>query len=210
MNNSTTKLTISSLDWLSSRIFDNPYLFNYVRRFLAGDQRGTKKFVREALEKYQCTSVLDLGCGTGDFSESCPKDVTYLGTDLNANFIRYAQSRYKRDKNKQFIYEDILKNDKHQTYDAVLFISMMHHFSDTDLSIILKKIKKFTSKIVIIADIIPDPPHMLQRITAGMDRGRFVRPRQEKLEILRKYFHICETKTINSRLAVQFGVICKN
>src|SRR5205823_9650592 len=112
--------------------------------------------------------------------------------------------RYKQDKNKQFRCEDLLKNSKHQAYDAVLFISMMHHFSDADLTIILKKIKQCTTKIVVIADIIPDAPYLLQRIVAKLDRGKFVRPRQEKLALLQKYFHICETKTIHSRLAVQF------
>jgi 2-polyprenyl-3-methyl-5-hydroxy-6-metoxy-1,4-benzoquinol methylase len=210
VNNLTANLIIFSTDWLSSHILDNPYLFNHVRRLLAGDQRETKQFVREALAKYKCKSVLDLGCGTGDFSESCPADATYLGTDLNANFIRYAQSRYRSDRNKQFRYENILKQDNHHAYDAVLFISMMHHFSDADVATILKKIKQLTRKIVVIADIIPDPPHVLQRAVARLDRGRFVRPRQGKLAILQKYFRICETKSINSRLAVQYGVICKN
>lgn len=196
-------------EWLSSTLLDNPLLFNYFRNLLAGDQNKTKSFVRDALLKYNCKTVLDFGCGTGDFSESCTRDMEYLGTDLNAKYIKFAKSHYIKHKNKKFIEDNILKYKNLKKYDAVLFISMMHHFSDNELDIILKDIKKMVKKVLIIADIIPDPPNAIQKIAARLDRGKFVRPKKDKLNILKKYFKVTNAKIINSRIAVQYGVLCE-
>jgi hypothetical protein len=66
-----------------------------------------------------------------------------------------------------------------------------------------------TNKVVIIADIIPDPPHLLQKFFAKIDRGKFVRKKQEKIKILEKYFKIISTQAIPTRSAVQLGIICE-
>lgn len=209
MKNILSQQFISLTDKISSPLLDNPQLFDNVRSLLAGNQENTKDFVKTNLLKYKCKTVLDLGCGTGDFSEACPATVKYLGSDLNKNFITYAQKKYANDVNKKFITDDLLKNHEYTSYDAVLLISMMHHFSDKEFLHILKKVHRITKKIVIFADIIPNPPHLIQKAAVALDRGKFVRPKEQKLQIIKKYFTVEKTQIINSRLAVQFGVICR-
>ncbi len=201
-------LTLPSY-YLSTVLLNNPFLFNLIRKVLAGNQENTKKFVYQNLITYKCKTVLDLGCGTGDFADACPTTISYLGTDLNKKYIQFAKKRFKQHKNKKFIQEDILKSNRNEKYDAVLLISLMHHFSDEEFKIILQGVKRITNKVVIIADIIPNPPHMIQQIGAKLDRGKFIRPKEEKLKLLKKYFTIVTSELINSRIAVQCGVICE-
>src|SRR5262245_31451087 len=150
--NRFSKIISSPIEFLSLRLLDNPYLFNYIRNLLAGKQENTKNFVRTTLIKYKCKNVLDVGCGTGDFAECC-EGLSYLGTDLNASFINFAKKTYKNDATKKFIVENILKNSKYQKqkFDAVLLISMLHHFSDSDLDEILKRVKNNVGKVLIVA-----------------------------------------------------------
>lgn len=96
-----------------------------------------------------------------------------------------------------------------QRFDATMLISILHHLSDKDLENILPKIKIFTKKVVIIADIIPDPKGILRKVMVKLDQGKFVRPRQQKIEVLNRYFTVVNTTIIPSRLAVQFGIICE-
>ena len=194
---------------ITAFVLSNPIVFNQVRKLIAGDQANTKDFIKNALIKYRVKSVLDVGCGTGDFFEAVPTTVNYLGIDINKQFILFARSHYGS-KNNQFITQDLTSNQfsLKQKFDAVLLISMLHHLSDIELETILSKIKKITTKVVIIADIIPEPPGPLRKLMVKMDQGKYIRKSGDKLKILAKYFSIEEKKLVFSRLAVQFGVIC--
>lgn len=205
-----TKILIYITDRISSIILDNPTMFNYVRFLLAGRQRGMKTFIKEYLGQYKCKTVADICSGTGDFAELIAKDAKYVGFDLNEDFINFAKKRYSTDKNKRFAKVNVLTSRKIQAskFDAVMLISALHHFSDNDLNILLPKVNKMTKKVVIIADIIPDPPHPIQKFFAKIDRGRFVRTGSDKIKILNKYFKIIKTFPIPTRSAVQLGIIC--
>lgn len=193
-----------------SYILSHPLLFNSIRAVIAGDQRKTKQFVKDNLIKYCAKTVIDVGCGTGDFIKAVPHDVSYLGVDINKKYIDFARKNYQNNQIK-FLLQDVTKKAfyKNRSFDAALFISMLHHLSDDELKQILPVIKKITRKVVIIADIIPDPESMLQKIMVRLDRGRFIRPSEEKVKILKKYFKVVKTEIILSRLAIQYGIICE-
>lgn len=190
-------------------ILEKPYFFNTIRKVIAGDQKNTKRFVIEALKKNNVKSVLDIGCGTGDFAVCTPKDASYLGIDLNREYIKFAKHEYPSAY--QFKYQDVTKKEfyKGKKYDAVLFVSMIHHLSQEELDEILPVVKKVTKKIVVVADIIPAPEGILRKIMVKLDQGRFVRPEKEKEKILKKYFTIVKKEYVVSRLAVQYCLICR-
>ena len=193
-----------------STILSSPFLFNTIRNILAGDQDKTKEFVAKYLKTNKVKTILDVGCGTGDFAVCTPKDAQYTGIDISKKYLDYASQKYGS-KNKKFLYQDVTDVSfyKKQKYDAVLFVSMLHHLSDKELEIMLPVIKKITKGVVIIADIIPNPPGMIRKTLVKLDQGKYVRPEESKLKIVKKYFKVVHTEIIPSRLAVQFGVICK-
>jgi len=191
-------------------LLSNPALFNSVRKIIAGNQKNTKDFVKITLENYNAKSVLDVGCGTGDFVDAIPQKTSYLGIDIDPKFISYARRNYEKEK-RDFLVGDINNNEllKNKTFDAALLISTLHHLSDFELEKILPLIKRHTKKVIIVADIIPNPDNLLRELMVKLDRGSYVRRREEKIKILKKYFKIVNTKVIKSRLAVQFGIICE-
>ncbi len=208
--NKKNNIVIELIHILSDWLLDNPYAFNYVRYILAGKQTGMKHFIKNNLKKYNSKTVGDFCCGTGDFAQCCGRQMSYVGIDLNLSFINFALKRYKNDKNKNFIASDVLQLPyKGKTFDALLLISAIHHLSDKELSILLPVIKRITKKVVIIADIIPDPPHLLQRFFVKLDRGRHIRPEKEKVRILSQYFKVVHTEMIPTRSAIQCGIICE-
>lgn len=199
-----------TIKFLLALFLSNPFIFNATRRLIAGDQSETKKFVRDNLIRYRAKTILDVGCGTGDFVEAVPKECKYLGIDFNKQFISYAGKIYGR-KNAKFLFQDVTDKNFYQkkSFDAVLLISMLHHLSDKELEEILPIVKRITKKIVIIADIIPDPSGILRKTMVKIDQGRFVRTKEEKIKIVGKYFNVIRNEIILSRLAIQFGIICK-
>lgn len=209
--NHKKNIIIEIVHWLSYRLLDHPIIFNKIRYLLAGNQLELKQFIKKNLIKYDCKTIADFCCGTGDFSEICPKDSLYFGWDVNDEFIKYASNKYKKDMNKQFTKANILYSQViyKKKFDCVLLISAVHHFSSEELKVMLPKIKKITKKILIVADIIPNPPHLIQKFFVPLDRGRYIRPKEEKLSILGKYFKIKKTQLMPVRTAVQLGIICE-
>lgn len=191
-------------------ILDRPFFFNSIRRVIAGDQHNTKAFISETLKKYNVKSVLDIGCGTGDFSVCTPKGAQYTGADLNDRYIQYASQLYDS-KNKTWITQDVTEKSFYagRKYDAVLFISMVHHLSNRELETMLPVIKKMTRKVIVIADIIPEPPGVLRKLMVKLDQGKYIRPPEDKITIIEKYGKIVHTEHIPSRLAIQYGIICQ-
>lgn len=211
MHQKAEKTVIFLIDQVSNVLLDNPRFFNYIRFLLAGKQKGMKSFISDYLARYGCTSVYDLCSGTGDFAAVIPENAKYIGLDRNVDFIEFARRRYKTDRNISYVKLDVLKAGKvvKKKFDATMLISAVHHFSDEDLDRLLKFVKKITKKVLIIADIIPDPPHALQRFFVKIDRGKFVRPANVKVRILKKYFKVVHTQEIPTRSAVQLGIVCK-
>jgi len=198
------------LDPMLSLILSNPVLFNSIRSVIAGNQKFTKQFVHNNLIKYNAKTVIDIGCGSGDFTEAVPDNISYLGLDINKEYISFAKRHYGNH-NRNFIVRNVLDESfyKNRKFGAALFISMLHHLSDDELALILPVVKQITKKVIIIADIIPDPDGLLRKIVVSLDQGKFIRPKGKKLEIVSRYFKITETKIIPSRLAVQFGIVCE-
>src|SRR6266700_6188491 len=100
MKSQISKLFIQTTDRIISVLLDNPYLFNHVRYLLAGRQKRMKHFIKKHLDEYKCKSIADICSGTGDFAELVDKNATYIGLDLNEDFINYARNRYKGDAKK--------------------------------------------------------------------------------------------------------------
>lgn len=195
----------------SEVLLDNPYMYNYVRFFLAGKQTRMKNFVYKHLSRYNCKTVADFCCGTGDFAQILPSHTKYLGLDLNPAFINYARQRFSSDKKKRFMIADVVKfaSMTKKTFDSVLLISAIHHLSDEELELLLPKVKRIATKVIIIADIIPNPPNPIQKFFASIDRGHYVRTKQQKISILKKHFKVVSTEYIPTVSAVQLGIVCE-
>ena len=70
---------------LKDRVFDNPLIFNLKSPF-DGREKNLKLF-RSYLKVKKNEKVLDIACGTGNFSKVTDGD--YVGIDLNKKFVDY-------------------------------------------------------------------------------------------------------------------------
>lgn len=84
-------------------------------------------------------SVLDIGCGFGNLLEYLPKNISYLGVDINQNYINHAKKRYGS--KGKFICADVTKQgSKYRRFDAIFICSLLHHLSDTEAKKLLKSL----------------------------------------------------------------------
>ena len=90
--------------------------------------------------------VLDLGCGSGRFSETMEeKNIEYVGTDNSEKFIEIAKKRYP---NLKFLLAEAKNLPFPENYfDKVYAIALFHHLPSKEYRIqVLKEIKRVLKK----------------------------------------------------------------
>ncbi len=191
-------------------ILENPHIFNFVISVIAGKQENTKRFVQDTIKKYHCKNIFDICCGTGNFASSCGSS-HYYGIDISHDYINYAKKKYKDDTSKEFKVINVLKEPiSLHNFDCALLVSTLHHFSDKDLDIIFTKLKRIVKGILIVADLDDSPSGFLRTLMLRLDRGNYIRSNSQKILLLKKYFKVMQTKSIESKLAVQYGIVSQN
>lgn len=97
-------------------------------------------------------SVLDIGCGTGDFLVACNKNKWEVnGIEPNCNAREIALKKLNRNHTTNLIKEDILKYlNKNKKFDVITMWHVLEHVSDLEVYISnLKKLLKPNGTIII-------------------------------------------------------------
>ena len=112
----------STLNKIMEPFFASPARRDIVRRLLF-DMRKQKAMLHSAVEP-SCRSVLDLGCGTGEFCDAIPAKA-YHGVDTDALGIEQAKKVHP---NYSFAsMRDV--SDIEGSYDLIALMDTVHHLS---------------------------------------------------------------------------------
>jgi ubiquinone/menaquinone biosynthesis C-methylase UbiE len=196
----TTKRIIAALA-------DNPSVFSFLRRILENNYKGEKRVIAEEMRVSKGERVLDVGCGTGDFSILFGPE-TYTGIDINARYIEFARNRYAR----KFLVMDAGRMDfTDQSFDYVLVIGLLHHLPDDAASNVVKdasRILKPRGKALIVEDIPTGSNlNLLGKVVHSLDRGSFIRKEEEYRRLFQKHFTIDKSYMMRSGVC-DYQVFC--
>lgn len=183
-----------------NQILERPFFYN-LRFLIAGNQGLTRDFVSLNYHQYHCHSVLDVGCGTGDFAPLFPvKD--YLGIDINPQYITFAQKRYPH----RFLCQDATNYDFPKHFDASIMISTLHHLDNQQAENLLSTLIKITQKIIIVVDL-NTQTNLIKKLFIKLDRSGNVRTTEEKIALLTRFGKIVKLVHFSTGLASQTGII---
>jgi 2-polyprenyl-3-methyl-5-hydroxy-6-metoxy-1,4-benzoquinol methylase len=176
-------------------VLDNVYVWNFFRKLLDlcfGSYRGVDAIVRE-FDIDRSVSMLDVGCGTGQ--HSALTDGEYLGIDMDCRYIEYASKHYGTEK-KKFQCVKLQDADlQGRTFEIALLVDLLHHISDPDARDLLASLAKRTSGYLVAFDPIEQSPdNYIGRFLTSHDRGKFIRPLNKHLGLIREYFDILKVK----------------
>lgn len=105
--------------------------------------------------------VGDLGCGNGDLLRAVDKWAKYknlhvelIGIDINPSIIQYAIERSHSHPDIQYKIDDILSAEfKQNKFDIICINSVCHHFKNSTLVNLFKRLKEQTRFAIIINDL---------------------------------------------------------
>ena len=139
-------------------------------------------------------TVLDVGCGTGQFSGITGN--RYLGIDLSEKYITMAKRLYKNHNNKEFICEDLTKVEiSEKGYDVALVIDFTHHIGQEELEILFKRLNKIVSQYIVFIDpVLQNKKNIWGRLLIYLDRGKYIRSEKETITLINDNFEILKVK----------------
>ena len=174
------RFTSSRLYQRIHRLFDHPSVFNAYQILVDG---GKERRIRRFLEETYFETVVDIGCGTGNWAITAKG--SYLGVDVADEFIESARRRYANDPSKRFLQLDPTSESLPGEYDLAQLVSVLHHLSDEQVDRLLERIVP-RIRYLFVLDLYPIPWNPVARFLYAADRGDHIRePADQKRLILR-------------------------
>lgn len=168
----------STLHGVIDRLFEHSFIFNINQILLDG---GKHRPIRQFLADVPYASVIDLGCGPGNWVELARGD--YLGLDTSPSFIETCREKYRDHPDKQFLQADVTDFDINESYDLGMLISVLHHLSDEQALHALRRTAAH-ARFLFILDLYPIDENPVSKWLYGMDRGDYIRAPAAQKELV--------------------------
>ena len=155
--------------------------------------------------------VLDIGCGTGTYSEIVPGD--YVGLDPDVRRVRYARRRHGTDRH---TFEKGWVGDAYQlfgrkSFHKTLIVNVLHHLGDDECRHLLRLVAELTRGRLVVVDADRARANRWQRILLDRVPGHFIRSEAELGHLVRSEFQILRTTrfTTVSHSVPLFVFVCE-
>ena len=184
------------------KLANNPKIFILLRRLIEFNFTGEKKVLNKELQNLSTDiSILDLGCGTGEFSYYF-KGYNYNGIDIEPNYIEYAKANYDGNFEIMDASNMMFENNR---FDVIIVLGVFHHLNDNlCLKIFdeMKKVLKKNGKIIIMEDVDVESKYdIIGNLLRKYDKGDHIRTKKEYMSLFQQNFKILNNYRIRSGLA---------
>ena len=195
------------LQKIRDSLASNPRLFSFLRKVIELGFIKEKTIITQSLKTGKDQKILDIGCGTGEFSGLFNKE-NYTGIDINKEYINFAKTKNK----KNFLVMDATDlKFADNTFDAILIMAVLHHLELTGMERVLseaKRVLKPNGKILILEDAkLEGQDGMLTKLVQKFDKGAFIREPGEYQRIALRYFQFLRDWSFRSGACTYYGML---
>ncbi len=178
------------------KFFNNPVVYNAIQRILAfAGSKAVYKKIGEYMDAGLGNSVLDVGCGTGKYTQIFEK-ADYVGVDISNDYLNYARTKYPFGK---FLNMDSTKlSFPDDSFKYVFSASTFHHLSDDQAERTaeeMKRVCKSGGTVYVIDNVFPSKVNFIGYLLFKLDRGNYQRNFREMEQLLaRQGFFVTDQK----------------
>ncbi len=159
---------------------------------LLASPRSADVLINEYIKPQSGQSFLDVGCGPAGILDLLP-EISYVGLDLNENYINYATNKYGAKGTFICAGVDQLNDYGLKTFDRIIILGVMHHLDDSQLRKLMTSLKNRLNHggVLITFDVaFEDRQNLVAKLLAKNDRGKFVRTKEQYLEFINSAFKV--------------------
>jgi ubiquinone/menaquinone biosynthesis C-methylase UbiE len=164
---------------------------------LVGAKRSRQWRADNCWKFHSGEKIVDIGCGPGVMVDYLPPAATFLGIDINPDYIHQARRRYG-DRG-QFLVgtvDDFVDDSRFASADVVTCNGLLHHLDDEAALNVLrfaKRILKPSGRLVCVEPVFLLHQGTLSKWIMSRDRGRAIRDEQQWKQLVSQVF--CQFST---------------
>ena len=192
----------------ADRLAEEPVTFHWLRKVPEANYRATKARIATARDGLGRPRVLDLGCGTGEYSTLFEPD-RYLGVDVHPGYVAFAQKRNPRH---QYLCGDARVWPGTGTpFDLVLVNGVLHHLDDESAHSFLRAALGHVAPggtLLVIEDVSLPEAHFSTRLVHLLDHGDHIRDGARWQQIVSAVAPIERSETYVSGICPYHLMLC--
>jgi SAM-dependent methyltransferase len=170
---------------LYQRILGHPFIYDRVRPLVVGGIDLSPLY--RNLDAGPSDVILDIGCGTGAAHEYLTEFAAYHGFDTDEIAIESARKKTSAP-NVSYECRIVTPADIERIAPTkIVLAGLLHHLTDDECLALLQICAKGPSvRRIATSDVVYLPRHYVSNLLAFLDRGRFVRKREQYLDLPRR------------------------
>lgn len=159
------------------KTLEQPLLYQTFQE-LGGFFGARVKAISEFVKIKPGDRIIDIGCGPGYIVKHLPREIDYIGFDIDQSYIAHANEKFK-DRGRFFCrYFDADVAGEFAPADIVMMNGVLHHIPDDQLVSILRNIRSVLRPGGVLFSLdgcYRDGQSSFRKWMLDNDRGRFVR-----------------------------------
>lgn len=178
----------------------SPKVYSIFGRLISSKTK-VQAFVDNYIKPFDNCKILDIGCGPAKILEYYPKNIEYVGIDINEDYINNARNTYSSEK-RTFLCGtvDDLNQYELPQFDIITCLGVLHHLEDHQVKQLMEFFSKWlkpTGRIVTLDNCYVNGQNPIAKFLIAHDRGKNVRTPEEYNSLFSPNFDI---KGINCNL----------
>ena len=195
------------IDLILLQKLTRPEISIFLRKIVEVNFKEQKSIIKNYFLCSKSDKVLDLGCGTGEFSPFFVAH-NYVGVDVDPKNIQYALKHYGKNflaaDGKQLPFAD-------NFFSKILVVGVFHYLSDNDSGLVVKEIKRVLQpggEILIMEDTKSND--LLSKMMPRLDHGDYIRSEEEWKLFFGGHFQVKKNWTFKNGLCFYSAFILQN
>ena len=199
----------ATLTRLPKRVLELPGGFDLYQR-LVGAPEAKRRFVHDYVRPQLGERVLDVGCGTGALCALMPDGVSYVGVDVDADYVDAARERYGP--RAEFVCSPIETYAPRpgEEFDVAIAFGVFHHLDDEQVRAGLQVVRnalKPGGRLVISEPVREATQGRVESFLKSHDRGRFIRTEQEYVRLVESAFDAVRARAAAGTYRIPFTLV---
>jgi SAM-dependent methyltransferase len=193
---------------LAKSALSHPSVFGLYQR-VVGAPECHRRFLDTFAKPRARERVIDLGCGTGASLAHLPEGISYVGVDIDSEYIRAATTRFGD--RATFLCSDLITADLSQfaPFDLAISFGVLHHLNDVQAQAVLELARSVVrpgGRLVTIDPCYVRGQSPIARFLNDHDRGRHIRDAGSYRRLVAPYGSV-ETEILSDMLRVPYTMI---